>query len=94
MNEPSKPPRTEHQLEVIYSTPNEMEAKLIVNALADAGIEATMQGQHSAGFRAENPQEIKVVVRSEDVEQARNEVARSGIEKPIDWDSVDVGEPE
>ena len=77
----------------VYSAANEIEAKGIVNALSDANIEALMQGQHSASFRAEAPSDVKVVVRKRDEVAARSCLVKLGLDDQVDWDQVDVGEP-
>ena len=50
---------------------DDIEAQLITNLLADAGIEAMVTGGSLAGFRAEAPANVCVVVRSGDAEAAR-----------------------
>ncbi len=77
----------------VYSAANEIEAKVVVNALNQASIEALMQGQHSASFRAEAPSDVKVVVRAQDEVEARSVLVKLGLDDEVDWDQVDVGEP-
>lgn len=59
---------------------NEIHATLIVNALAEEGIRAVTTGASTAGFRAEVPGEIHIIVHESNVEQARAIV-----------DSIDAG---
>lgn len=83
------------RLEVLKSYANEMEAAPIVAALEAAGIQAKTMGGFTAGFRAEAPGDVQVIVRSEDLQRAKELLAE--IEKDqteIDWSQVDVGEPE
>lgn len=93
MNERENAPDNS-SLEAVFSTPNEMEAKLIVNGLSELGIEARLVGQHAAGFRAEAPQDVRVMVLSKDRTRAREFVQEFGESNEIDWDKIDVGEPE
>jgi len=50
---------------------SEAQAALIVAALADAGISANAQGDLTAGFRAEAPGGVGVLVRRADLDRAR-----------------------
>jgi hypothetical protein len=54
---------------------DDIEAQLITNLLADAGIEAMVTGGSLAGFRAEAPADVCVVVRAADAEAAREALA-------------------
>ena len=79
-------------LVVVHSARDEIEAATIVNALHLVGIDATMQGQHTGSFRAENWTDVRVATGSQVA--ARDVIAEfheSGIE--IDWDQVDVDVP-
>jgi hypothetical protein len=81
------------RLVLLESTPTEMEAGIIVAALEEAGIQATMTGAHTAGFRAEAPGWVKILVAEGDLLQARTifrDVVREN--KDVDWSQVDVGE--
>lgn len=62
---------TENNPATLVSVPNDLEAAMIVNALAGQGIDATTTGSFTAGFQAEAPGEVKVLVRSCDLESAR-----------------------
>jgi hypothetical protein len=86
--------RPEHVV-VLTSTPLEMQAGIIVAALAENGVRATMSGQTTAGFRAEAPGWVQVLVAEEDLARARavlDELSRESHD--IDWSQIDVGEPE
>ena len=64
MSTDSESPKT------VRSVPSEIEGAAIVAALADHGIKASTTGDFTAGFRAEAPGWVQVVVRAEDFEQA------------------------
>jgi hypothetical protein len=85
-------------LHVLASVPDEMHAALIVNALSEAGIRARATGGFTAGFRAEAPGEVSVVVSRADLARAREILAeiaagRSGAE-PVATDQPEQEEPE
>ena len=67
---------------------DDIEAQLITNLLADAGIEAMVTGGSLAGFRAEAPANVCVVVRSGDAEAAREALAAARPE----IDDTEVGD--
>ena len=80
---------------LLTSTPIEVQASIIVAALEESGIKATMSGGAIAGFRAEPPGWVQVLVVEEDLPRARvalEELRRESDE--IDWSQIDVGEPE
>ncbi|MEX0612583.1 MAG: DUF2007 domain-containing protein [Pirellulales bacterium] len=79
----------------LTSAPLEMEAGIIVAALEQNGIKSTMAGQTTAGFRAEAPGWVQVLVAEEDLPRAQailDDVRQH--HDDIDWAAVDVGEPE
>ena len=83
------------RLVLLESMPTEMEAGVIVAALEQGGIQATMTGTYTAGFRAEAPGWVKVLVAEDDLLQARTilrDVVRENMD--VDWAQVDVGKPE
>jgi hypothetical protein len=82
-------------LVLLESTPTEIEAGVIVAALEQAGIQATMTGTYTAGFRAEAPGWVKILVAEDDLLSART-VLRDLVREnsDVDWSQVDVGEPE
>ena len=61
--------------EKLLSVPNEIEAAAIVNALADYDIEAFAAGGYTAGFRAEAPGNVTVLVKHADLERAKQALA-------------------
>jgi hypothetical protein len=94
MSESEKPDPNEH-VALLTSAPNEMEAGIIVGALEQQGIKSTMTGVYTAGFRAEAPGWVQVLVAEDDLPaaQAILEEVRRG-DEDVDWSQVDVGEPE
>ena len=75
--------------------PSEIEATMIADELKRAGIQSEPAGLLTAGFRAEAPGKVKVLVHQKDLERAKallDEYQRS--RDQIDWSQVDVGEPE
>ena len=68
-------PSPEARLVAIAHPRDDIEAQLITNLLADAGIEAMVTGGSLAGFRAEAPANVCVVVRAADAEAAREALA-------------------
>ena len=67
---------------------DDIEAALVRNLLADAGIEATVTGATLAGFRAESPADVCVIVRARDAEAARKALAAA---RPV-FDESEVGD--
>jgi hypothetical protein len=89
----------EHNPEEMTTTlvhvPTEGEAATIVEALKAAGIAATMTGGFTAGFIAEAPGDISINVFENDREKAEKILRAFEKEnESIDWNQVDVGEPE
>lgn len=75
--------------------PSEIEATMIADELKRAGVQAEPAGLLTAGFRAEAPGKVKVLVHGRDLEQAKallDEYIQS--RENIDWSQVDLGEPE
>lgn len=75
--------------------PTEVEATMIADELKREGIQAEPAGILTAGFRAEAPGRVKVLVHQKDFDKAKgllDEYIHSREE--IDWSQVDVGEPE
>ena len=79
---------------VLISFPGEHEAAAVIAALAEQGIFATMNGSFTAGFRAEAPGLVNVVVKSSDQHAAQQVLEDFELGEEIDWSQVDVGEPE
>lgn len=69
MHEPNNTP------EMLTSVPNDLEAAMIVSALAAHGVDATTSGSFTSGFQAEAPGEVQVLVRRSDLPQAREALA-------------------
>lgn len=84
---------TEH-LARLTSVPSDMEASVIVAALSEEGIDATATGGYTAGFKAEAPGVVDVMVAEMDLPVAKNTLAKLMEENAeIDWSKVDVGQP-
>lgn len=56
---------------VVYRAATSIEAASVVAALEAEGIKATVTGTFTAGFQAEAPGDVQVVVRHSEAEQAR-----------------------
>lgn len=56
---------------VLTSMPTEWEAQLLTNVLTDNGIKVSLEGTQTAAFQAEAPGEVDVIVRKQDLEEAR-----------------------
>lgn len=69
-NEPSSPDRGSPPV-VIAEFPHEFTASLAKQALESAGIPCQMTGIHTAGFRAEAPGMVRVLVPSSREAEAR-----------------------
>ena len=89
-----RPLHPEHVVPV-YSTPNELEAGVIVAALEEEGIKVDDVGRLHGRFPRRAPGQVQILVAQEDEARAR-EVIRLGEEdrEGVDWSQVDVGEPE
>mgnify|MGYP006218583951 CR=1 FL=1 len=75
--------------------PDEMYAQMLVDALSDQGIMAEVAGGITGGFRAEAPGMVKVLIRASDKQRAEAYFVEWEHEgKSIDWNNVDLGEPE
>ncbi|MFN3167483.1 MAG: putative signal transducing protein [Phycisphaeraceae bacterium] len=75
--------------------PSEIEATMIADELKREGIQAEPAGLLTAGFRAEAPGRVKVLVHAKDLARAKellDDYIASRDE--IDWSQVDLGEPE
>ena len=71
------------------------DAILICDALAQHGVRAVYNGDMVAGFRAEAPGMVRVLVRADELDLAKRLLAEDGIENAsVDWSQVDVGDAE
>lgn len=88
-------PNNPDQIEALTSTPDESRAAMVIAALKDRGIDAVAEGGLASQFRTENFGEVKIMVRQNDLERAREALAEyKDAARDIDWDNVDVGEME
>ncbi len=79
-------------LVVLATFPDEALAQMLVDALADADIEAVLEGGVTSGFRAEAPGMVNVLIDERESDNARSvfeDWEHQG--EAIDWDSVDLG---
>jgi hypothetical protein len=82
-------------LEILAAVSNEVEAAAIVGALQEKGIHAVATGGYISGFKAEAPGEVRILVRHQEAERARQMLDQIRQEQTeIDWSEIDVGEPE
>ncbi len=87
---------TEH-LVLLTSVPTEMQASIITASLDELGVRSIANGGFTAGFIAEAPGWVRILVAEEDLERAKElleTVSHEGFDGAIDWSQVDVGEPE
>lgn len=84
-----------HSPQRLVRVTTEAEAVAIVTALEAEGIRATATGGYTAGFRAEAPGDVNVLVRQQDLVAAQRvlaELQHHGGD--VDWSQVDVGDPQ
>ena len=80
---------------VLVEVATEWEANLIADTLRDHGVDAEAAGALTAGFRAEVPGLVRVIVKESDLARAREVLAGMRDEvADIDWDNIDIGQPE
>ncbi len=83
------------KLVTLIRTEDEIEATLIAQSLEESGIKATTTGAFTAGFRAEAPGYVNVIVSAKDLAKATKlleSIQRTS--DPVDWSQIDVGQPE
>ena len=90
----STPSDFSDDLIVIYSAGHEAEAAVVVNALTRAGVMSKMHGEFTAGFRAEAPGDVKILIHPSDETAAKAVLRDIETDEEIDWDNVDIGESE
>ncbi len=85
----------DEKLVKLTTVPGEYEATAIVSALEAEGIKARTVGGFIAGFRAEVPSGVAVVVLEDDLPRAKQILADLKAHGAgIDWSQVDVDDPE
>jgi len=81
--------------QVLIRAADEFEAGAIITALAERGIHATSVGGFTAGFIAEAPGDVSVMVSKGDLKAAQKALKDIELsEDKIDWSKVDIGKPE
>ncbi len=77
---------------VLTTTPNELEAGLIVAEMENEGICATMTGDALAGFRLAIPALVQVNVYEGDLDRAQAVLRRIVDDRQdVDWSTADIG---
>lgn len=96
--EPLPPtPADPGQLVLLTSVRHEVEGHAIAASLAEAGVQASVFGASASGLGWEGGYNntVRVMVRRADLAAAQQWMsARAAAARAIDWDRVDVGEPE
>lgn len=82
------------KLATLIDVNDEVTGALIVAELELAKVKATLTGVFTAGFRAEAPGTVKVVVSEKDLVRAKKILDSLELDAPVDWSQVDVGEPD
>lgn len=77
----------------LTSVPDEMAAAAIVAARKSGGVEAVATGGYTAGFRAEAPGSVQIMVKRLDLECAQALLDKFQGDQ-VDWSQVDVGQPD
>ena len=77
----------------LTSLPDDMLASAVVAALQNGGVEAVATGGFTAGFRAEAPGDVQIMVKQQDQERAQALLDAFQADQ-VDWSKVDVGKPE
>ena len=84
-------------LVLLTSVPTEAHASVIVAALKEGGVRAVATGAYTAGFAAEAPGWVQVMVEDDCLPRAKELLSKLKSEAAggaIDWSAVDVGRPE
>lgn len=82
-----------HKTVKLTETPTEADAIMICDALAEHGVPAVYNGDMVAGFRAEAPGMVRVLVRADELDLAKRLLVEQGHDNAkIDWSQVDVGD--
>ena len=68
------PPEADN-LEVLTTLRTEVEASVLVAALAEVGIKAVAAGGYTSGFKAEAPGDVQILVKQDDLERAHKALA-------------------
>ena len=88
----SKSPEHPEHVVVVAKAANEMEAGVMVAALEEEGIKATMSGGATVDFRIGVPSDVEILVAKEDEARAREIIERGeDDDEDVDWSQVDVG---
>ena len=78
---------------IVTQVDNELEAAMLIDALKEESIKAASAGGITAGFRAEAPGGVNILVHQKDIETARVVIENFNNEHfNIDWDSQEIGD--
>ena len=80
---------------VLVSLSSEAEAGLVAAALEERGIRAMTVGEYTSDFKSSAPGTVAVLVRSEQMDEAREMLVQiKQSQTTIEWSQVDVGVPD
>ncbi len=84
-----------HGSEVLTRVSSDIVAAAIVTGLASRDVKTSTAGGDTAGFRAEAPGDVSVIVRHKGQNHAKQVLAEiEQDQSDVDWSQVDVGEPD
>lgn len=81
------------KLATLVRMDDEASASIVVSALIESGVPAMMTGGAVAGFRAEAPGYVNVVISEKDIPAAQKILKSLEFREDIDWSKIDVGHP-
>lgn len=88
-------PHPDENVVCLTTRPNEAEAAIVVAALAERGIEATMGGAQAAQLLPGAFEEVEIFVLQTDLPRAQHILEVLDEDRTdVDWSQVDVGQPE
>lgn len=88
-------PHPDENIVCLTSRPNEQEAAIVVAALAERGIEATLGGAQAAQLLPGAFEEVEIFVLEADLPRAEHILENLDEDRTdVDWSQVDVGKPE
>ena len=88
-------PNPDENIVCLATRPNEAEASIVVAALADRDIEATLGGAQAAQLIPGAFEEVEIFVLEADLPRAQRILEVLDEDRTdVDWSQVDVGQPE
>jgi hypothetical protein len=86
--------KPESRLVRVLRSHDEIEATHLAQTLQESGIQAVATGGSTAGFRAEAPGYVDVLIHEKDLPRAKKILESMELESgEVDWSQVDVGQP-